>query len=485
MVLYVACGLRMSFLSSRGKHEARADSMNRYLVRLLSPAAPALLLLFGLVFGFAFAHLAGMKWSPIATRLYYLGLLFWGGAVLVCRWKRRGQLVISDSLFLTFVLLVAGSLAVHWEASAAVAYYAKMLPFLVLLPYVLGRLVDASDFSFFVRALPWLGFLLLLLCVADFWLVPNPEEVLERWTFFGLNHAPLLIAQVLSAAMLVQVHIALRPEVAPGSGAGNHVIAWTGLGLMAIGLVMIAARGSLIGAALTMTLLMFLIPGSWRRKILLVVYLAIATVVAFNLLPAQQSEFYSRLKTLASSDPTQIPNTGVEGRAAVSALPSGVTDSGPVTRRDGPRCQPLAAGFNSVAIRRVLYQEAIALSIQYPLAGVGAGNFGKYSCGGEGVYPHSTVLQAFAELGVAGGSLLLTLIAISLLNFWRGHASSPAAASEAALWLALLAFFTLSDQIYGSYFMAAASFFLFGVAASLRMRYPPFAHYNEHVKPTP
>lgn len=458
--------------------------MNRYRGWLLSPAVPALLLLFGLVFGFAFAHLAGIKWSPMATRLYYLGLFFWGGAVLVCRWKRWGALGISDGIFLTFVLLVAGSLAVHWEASAAVAYYAKMLPFLVLLPYVLGRLVDASYFSFFVRALPWLGFLLLLLCVADFWLVPNQEEVLERWTFFGLNHTPLLISQVLSAAMLVQVHIVLRFEVARDSGSGTHAIAWSGLGLMAIGLVMIAARGSLIIAALTTILLIFLIPGLWRRKILLMVYLVVATAVAFDLLPAQQSEFYSRLKTLASSGPIQ-PTTGEEGRAVVSVLPSGERDSVPVTQRDVPRCQPLTEGFNSVAIRRVLYQEAITLSIQYPLTGVGAGNFGNYSCGGERVYPHSTVLQAFAELGLAGGSLLLTLIAISLLKFWRAHASSPAAASEAALGLALLVFFTLSDQIYGSYFMAAASFFLFGVAASFRMRYAPFTHYCEHVKPTP
>lgn len=183
---------------------------NQLLSLLLSPAAVALLLLFGLVFCFAFAHLAGVKWSSPSTHLYYLGLLLWGGAVLIDRWKRWGTLVISDIIFVTFVLLVAGSLAVNWNASAATAYYAKYLPFLVLLPYLLGRLVDASDFYFFSRALPWLGLLILLLCVGELWLMPNSGGGEDRRTFFGLNHTPLLIAQVMSAAMLVHMHTAMR-----------------------------------------------------------------------------------------------------------------------------------------------------------------------------------------------------------------------------------------------------------------------------------
>jgi O-antigen ligase len=429
--------------------------MARYRAWVLSPVAPALLLVFGLVFGFAFAHLAGMEWSTTATRLYYLGLLAWGGIVLVSRWQKRGALRPGDCIFAAWVLLLAVSLAAYRESSPSAAYFAQLLPFLVLLPYMLGRLVEASDFSFIVHALPRLGFLLLLLCGADFWLVPNPDEVLERWIFFGLNHTPLLIAQVLSVATLVQVFIILTPDRARPLGWE-----WAGLGVLTIASVMIAARGSLITTALTMLVLLILLPGQWRRKAALILYLGAAAALAFKLLPAQQSELYSRLKTIAST-------TAVE--AAVPHAQSSVVNGVPVALQTDPRCQPLVLGFNSVAIRRVLYQEAVDLSVQHPFAGVGASNFGKYSCGGEKSYPHSTVLQAFAELGLFGGGLLVALVVVSLLVFWRAHASSVRAATDATLWFVLLLFFTLTDQIYGNYFMAAGSFFLFGVAARYQL----------------
>lgn len=245
---------------------------------------------------------------------------------------------------------------------------------------------------------------------------------------------------------------------------------------MAIGLVIVVARGSSIAVALTAILLMKLIQGLRRRKILLSIYLTVVVTVSFSLLPAQQSDFYLRLKTIASTDTEKTFSTVTDGRVVVPTLPSRVGDESQARSLYDSRCQPLVAGYNSVAIRRILYQEAIELFVHHPSDGVGATNFGKYSCAGEGAYPHSTVLQAFAELGVAGGGLFLSLIAISLSQLWRIQSSSPVVANEATLLLALLVFFTISDQIYGSYFMAATSFFLFGVTASFSLRSAPFIY---------
>lgn len=71
--------------------------------------------------------------------------------------------------------------------------------------------------------------------------------------------------------------------------------------------------------------------------------------------------------------------------------------------RSATRFKPIVYGVSSVAIRRVLYGEAVDLALAHPLTGIGASKCGFYSCGGWGAYPHSTFLQAFAELGVVGG----------------------------------------------------------------------------------
>jgi hypothetical protein len=436
-----------------------AGPMTHIRAWLFSPAALALLLIFGLVFGFAIAHLASLQWSPIATRAFYLGLLAWGGVLLVQRRKLQRQLGLIDWLFLAFLCLVLASLATQSDPGGTVVHYAKFLPFLVLMPYCIGRLMSEDDFYVFSRCLPWLGALILLLCVMDFWLVPDTGVVYSRWQFFGVNHSPLLIAMLVSAALLA---LAYRLLSLDAMSSGWKSTAALGLfGLFAMALVLIAARGALIACTTALMLMMGLAQASLRRKLLLLTYFFCSLALAFFVLPKPQTDFYVRMKASVAEGVVLDPQNPQHAQMIVRI-------------KSNPRCRPLIEGINSVAIRRVLYQEAIDLTHEHPLTGIGATRFGDYSCGGSGSYPHSTVLQAFAELGVMGGMLLLILFTVSLVAVARVYLSSNAFANEAMFWLVLIVFFGQLDQIYGNYFMAAGSFFLFGVANRLYIRNQAF-----------
>jgi O-antigen ligase len=417
---------------------------------LQSPALPALFLLFGLIFGFAIAHIAGLTWMPAITRAFYAIALLWGAVLTFQRRASLRQIAMNDWLFLVFLLLVIVSLILHQDKNdPSAAYYAKLLPFLVLLPYCLGRLMQRRDRALFERSLPWLGILLLLLCVLDYWWAPDNEVVHSRWRFFGIDHSPLLIATLLSVATLASAHFVLHRDY----GRREKAAPWIVISIFSMALVLISARGALIACSIVLILLMFLmhhIP--WRRRVALFCCFTLSVGAAFYVLPKPQSDFYARM---TYSDEFPFLSSKLPEHAELIAK-----------IKINPKCKAIVEGVNSVAIRRLLYAEAIELSVQNPLSGVGATRFGNYSCGGPGTYPHNTILQSFAELGMLGGIVLLALLAVSFSIALRVYFSDMGGGG--AIWIALLVFFSLADQIYGNYFMSSGSFFLFGVAASLR-----------------
>jgi O-antigen ligase len=117
-----------------------------------------------------------------------------------------------------------------------------------------------------------------------------------------------------------------------------------------------------------------------------------------------------------------------------------------------------------------MYREAAAMFLENPVMGVGADRFGELSCIGPGWFPHSTILQAFAELGALGGGLLVGLLAFAAVTQVRPLLSVRSVADWPinAFVLALFATFLVADQIYGNYFMAVGVSLMLGVTASLR-----------------
>jgi O-antigen ligase len=182
----------------------------------------------------------------------------------------------------------------------------------------------------------------------------------------------------------------------------------------------------------------------------LLIYVLGITTLALIILPA--SSFYAAILTTPTSTSTSIP----------------VTEFCPILGETS--CQPFRENVNSVAIRWVLYQEAVAMFANNPLFGVGSTRFGECSCTGPGGYPHSTILQAFAELGLIGGGALAALLGLAAATLVRPFLSAlqETDGSVRAFVMALFSVFLVADQISGNYFMSVGMWLILGMAASMR-----------------
>lgn len=123
---------------------------------------------------------------------------------------------------------------------------------------------------------------------------------------------------------------------------------------------------------------------------------------------------------------------------------------------------------NSIADRWIHYRSAWEIFLAKPLVGVGANSYGFYSCAGPGWYPHSTILQVLAELGILGGLLYFPLLLMVVsVPIKRYLATTDMPLKENMSWLlAYMALQITISQFNGNYFMSASLYFIIGIAAS-------------------
>ena len=417
---------------------------------LLSPALPAAGLLYGMLFCLAIAHLMGWMWTPLATKIFYGALFSWAG---VLAWQSRPlprTPVLTDKLFGLFVLGILISSLAHGGADSAALKYLQFVPFMVVLPYILGRIMAPDDARLLVRILVWAGPLILLLAIFDYDQSRETMTTGPRWIFFGADHSPLLISFMLSASLIASTFMLFTQHRSAWRQAALLVVQ----GISVAALVFVAARGGLLGAMLGVALLMLAMRGVsvvWRASFLM--YLSAVLVFAFAVLPSPQSELYAKLMT--------DPNIVYKASSGADTTSSGAT---PILGEAA--CIPFTEGQNSVSMRWVLYKEAVAVFMSAPWVGIGAASFGRHSCTGVAGYPHSTILQSFAELGVAGGLLFVGLMASAIAGSSRG-ADAPRQWMR-PLMLGMFVQYLATDQLYGNYFMAAGTYFWVGVAASMQ-----------------
>ena len=122
-------------------------------------------------------------------------------------------------------------------------------------------------------------------------------------------------------------------------------------------------------------------------------------------------------------------------------------------------------------MRGVMYREAVAMFLENPVMGVGADRFGERSCTGPGWYPHSMVLQVFAELGLVGGGLLsglLALAAVTLARLFLPGRQDGSNWSADVFTLTLFVMFFVAHQSSGNYFTGMGTWLMLGIAASMR-----------------
>ncbi|KAF0185754.1 MAG: hypothetical protein FD164_15 [Nitrospirae bacterium] len=413
----------------------------------MSPAYPSAWLLFGLMFAMAAAHFLSLPWHRLATVAIYSVPVVWCLIILRDRIGLLSKLNGIDVGFAAFVLavLISATFLPGPDENGAVSKYIRFLPFMMITPYMLGRLMDLPDLDLFARITLFAGLALLPLLVFD---RLSAAERAWRLPIFGLDHGPLLVGGLLAPLLLA---LCVRVLDRQQTSTKNHTqwpLIWLGLtGLVTVFLVLLMARGwviaSMAGVAVV-SLSMYTRPLALRAGL----FAYVVAVVALTLAVLPASSFYSLILT--------------------APAPAPVTEFCPILGEAS--CQPFRDGVNSVAIRWVMYREAATMFIDNPVWGVGAARFGECSCTGPGWYPHSTILQGLAELGMVGGGLLLGLFVFAAVTLVRPLMAARQGENEPthAFVLALFAVFLAIDQVYGNYFMAAGTWLMLGIAASLR-----------------
>ena len=421
---------------------------------LYSPAYPAAWLLFGMLFALAVAHFVAMPWPRLATVAVYAVPLAW---VSVLAWRERWHIrsvSTLDMLFVGFVLLVSASLVFQENGLGEAGKYVRYLPFMAVIPYFCGRLMRMSDVALFMRVILIAGMTLMPLLLIDRFVSPGREW--GRWPFFGQDHGALLAGALLAASLIA---LCVRVLGCPSPGARSDSprrLAYFGLiGLVTVFLVWVTARGWLLAglAGVAVTCLSARHHSIAKRVGLLAAVLAMVGL-SLSALP-KLDPYFGRMYAVPM-------DLGSSTKPVLGA-------AGPILGEAS--CQPFKEGNNSVAMRWVLYREGVAMLVAHPYMGVGAARFGEFSCTGSGGFPHSVILQGFAELGLFGGGLLAGLFALATVTLLRPFLPDRQEAnwSADAFVLALFTAILVADQIYGNYFMSAGTWLMVGIAASMRV----------------
>ena len=436
--------------------------MSKFTNLILSPATPAAFLLYAIIFGFALWSYLGWQWQRVDTAVLYGVVAVWAGGVVVYRWQNIGvSLNRLDVLFGVFLLWVLGSVATHWWEGTI--QYLEYLPFFVILPYLLGRMMSAHDIDLFKNLLIGLACTLLLLLPFEYWKNSQPGYLYENSPapiLFGQGHGTMLAGLLFSAALLVLISNLLTPIVSSTPDQGtikrHRVLGYLMLLALVPAMVWIASRGPAVSAMLGLVALFFFTSLiGWKKKISILFFLGLSALLAFSISfqNKHHKEYYQLLLTrpdaALSSVPKQIPK-----------LEYGKPILGESICKDIP---------NSISDRWIHYRTAWEIFLAKPWTGVGANAYGFYSCTGPGWFPHSTILQVLAELGVLGGLLYFSLIG---MVFWtiisRSKSGLTVHAKANMSWLLAFVVFQLTvSQFNSTYFMSAGLYFVIGLGASL------------------
>lgn len=422
-------------------------------VFLQTPAWPASILLYGLLFALAAAHFLVLPKPRAITILVYLIPFVWIVLIAHYRAEKLKGFGRIDVLFGGFIFVVLSSMLIMPEENGESARkYLGFMSFMMIALYICGRLMRGPDVALFSRISMVAGVAVLPLLLLDRFYSPGRET--GRWAFFGQDHGALL-AGVLLAVALIALCVYVLGGYGGRSARFNRFVLYGLIGLVTAALVWITARGWLLSGLLGVGVTSL---AAWHRPstarvglLILVISIAALSFSALLRLDPVFNRMYSAmpLETLTIVD----SDSGVAPRPILGEA----------------SCQPFRGGMSSIAIRWVLYQEAIAMFSENPLFGVGVARFGERSCAGPKTYPHSTILQGFSELGIIGGSLLVALMTVAAVTLVRRVMSNKNNRNPATdlFTLAIFVAFFMVDQTNGNYFMSVGIWLILGLAAGM------------------
>lgn len=430
-----------------------------------SPASAAAVLLYGIVFLYATTYYVGVPWQRAYTVALYSAVAAWGAFVLFSRirWRRPSPNLL-DLLFAAFWVSVLISIAFNWWSDTR--RQLTFMPFFFILPYLLGRMMSAEDGYKLRGIIICMGLVLLPLIMPEYVRVLKyglPYENSPTPWLFDQGHGVMLSGLLLSTAYLGVVSVLLSPADPHNpsllTSRKGRYLAYAILLTIIVTIGWISSRGPALSGILGMLVLFLLAPRSSRRRkfeILLIAALGLAIAIGHSLQRKANAEFYALLL-----QPPVVVSPVTENTRASSQDPVAKTSI-----LGANACKRIV---DSVSDRWVHYKQAVAIFLAMPLFGAGANHYGFYACTGPGSFPHSTILQVFAELGIIVGLIYCTLIVMTVFTLLqRRHVDSPSAEPIWSWFVAFAIAQLLIAQLNGDYFISAALYFVIGVAASAK-----------------
>lgn len=419
---------------------------------LLATPYIAVLLLFGLLLGLTFSHFLRITWTRAFTVTTYLAALLFLVPVLIKQhrtWWRPNKL--DWVVFIFWLVIIISATFPLKKITIGHSSPILYMPFMVILPYLCGRLMLLSELHILSRTIVTLG-VFVAICVIFDRLLGTAHNPYLRPPIFGHEHGRLLVGSLMAAALSITSYycLSLRSQRFHYTGYSVIIALYCVLILILTTLISIMARGWLLSALIGVVILVLVIknpPPLFRLSLIGAITITVTSAHFF---------FQKEDPHYADFNQSQFHALHFENQTT-SQHPIGELAALYLLREE---CA-LLSSTNSISVRSKLYQEAIVMFRATPFVGVGSGKFGSYSCwAATNAHPHSTILHVFSEMGILGGIPFITACIFALAVLF--HAKSRAY----RCYFVLLCIFLIADQVYNTYFMAAPTWLCIGIAAS-------------------
>lgn len=369
--------------------------------------------------------------------------------------NRQMRITAIDVMF----CLVSVLLAVHLKVftlDAGLRDWVLLVTFWIG-PYAAARLVSVQDITRFLKIL---GAITLTVSAATIvWQISMQLTVGNnlRPLMLGVNHGVLIVALALGMSVTIQ---------ASGASEKKSNATWTRpiiAALVTAELVVLGARGVVI-AIIASGLLMVLAPARDGRRGRIAVFAAILIGATLALVLNNVARDFMVRAYLPLEQPA---GAGIPIESVTAGVPR---ES--VKQVSKEECDKLSKMVDSTPIRLWLIREGFLLFQDTPVFGIGLDNFAAYTCPGS--FPHSTILQAFVEMGAIGGIAYVLMLGAATLSLIVLAIDRFLPTSRTAIVvLALLSFFMILDQFYGRIPLSSTIGLFLGFSAALVARSDP------------
>ena len=423
--------------------------MTGIIFRLLGLTLLSLLPIASLVY-FSSLQLLGINHESSYFAVWSVTVWFIPLALLLPNFiRRQTRITAIDVMF----CLVSVLLAVHLKVftlDASLRDWALLVTFWIG-PYAAARLVSVQDITRFLKIL---GAVTLTISAATIaWQISMQLTVGDnlRPVMLGVNHGVLIVALALGIFVAIQ---------ASGASETKSTATWTRpiiAALVTAELVVLGARGVVI-ATIATGLLMVLAPARDGRRGRIAVFAAILVGATLALILDNVARDFMVRAYLPLE---QSAGAGVPTESVKASVPSER-----VKQVSKEECDQLSKMVDSTPIRLWLLRKGFSLFQDTPVFGIGLENYAAYTCPGS--FPHSTILQAFVEMGAIGGIAYVLMLGTATFSLIVLAIDRLLYTSRTAIVvLALLSFFIILDQFYGRILLSSTVGLFLGFSATL------------------